>query len=129
MVTFLSFTDPVALARAMATGPAFTMVEDESPAIIACGGILPLWRAVGELWMVSSPLVEAHGVKFTMAAIRMVEGVMREFEMERVQTSVDVRNEKSIKLLNLLKFKNEGVMRKYIGGRDFFRYARVEGGA
>lgn len=126
LYTFLNFPDPERVAKELSRGPALSLVCDTG--IIACGGILPLWRRVGEAWMVTSSMVEKHPLLVIRKLLKAFLEIIENYRFERVQTTIDVENEKSIKLAEWLGFKNEGLMKKYIGGRDFYRYAWIKEG-
>jgi len=46
-------------------------------------------------------------------------------DLERVQTTIDAEHEVSKAWAERMGFVNEGLMRKYIAGRDFYRYALI----
>jgi RimJ/RimL family protein N-acetyltransferase len=46
-------------------------------------------------------------------------------DLDRIQTVVDAEHTVSHKWVERMGFKNEGLMRKYLGGRDFYRYALI----
>lgn len=121
-LTFLNFPDPKAIAINLTRGPAYTL---ENGGIIACGGILPLWKGVGEVWVVSSPLVEKHPIFFAKTAWRKLFEMIKDLDLERVQSLVDAEHKVSMVWVERMGFKQEGVMRKYMNGRDFIRYAWV----
>lgn len=123
MLTFLNFPNPRAIAASLARGPAYTAVIDGR--ILASGGILPFWKGVGEAWIVSSELVSEHRVFFAKAVWRILNQLIIDDGFERVQTTVDAEHKVSIKWLERMGFEYEGTMRKFIGGRDHYRYARV----
>lgn len=121
-LALLSFPDPIDMARSFLRGPAFTMVNGD---IIACGGVLKLWKGVGEGWLLTSPLIELHRVAFGRAAVRTIERLMDDLQLERLQTMVDAEHWVSRGWLQWMGFEPEGVMKKYLGGRDFIRFAKV----
>jgi hypothetical protein len=121
MLTFLNFPNPKEIASRLNTGPAYTIVNSKN--IIASGGIMPLWKGTGEGWVVSSNLVPEHGMFFAKTVLRMMKEYEPEFE--RIQTTVDAEHKVSLRWVEWMGFKNEGLMRKYIGGRDYYRFARV----
>jgi hypothetical protein len=121
-LALLSFPEPMAMARSFLRGPSFTMVNGD---IIACGGVLKLWKGVGEGWLLTSPLIEQHRMAFGRAAVKTINRLMDEMELERLQTMVDAEHWTSRGWLQWMGFKLEGRMAKYVGGRDFIRYAKV----
>ena len=124
MVTFLNFPDPYEVAVNLSKGPAFTGANSDE--IIACGGIIPLWKGVGEAWVVTSPLVEKYPFTFAKIIWRRLRALTDIMDLTRVQTTVDAGHEVSIKWLERMGFVNEGEMKRYIGGRDFYRYALIK---
>jgi len=123
-VTFLNLPDPRAIARTFTKGESYTAFD--STDIIVCAGILPLWRNVGEAWMATSPLIEKYKIFVAKNIRKIFKEIIFNLQLERVQTFVDSENMASINLVERLGFKKEGLMRKYIGGRDFIRYAWVK---
>ena len=124
-LTFMNFPTPKLVAQNLARGPAFTGLADGE--IIACGGILPLWKGVGEAWVVSSELVSLYPITFAKVIWRKMRSIIGELELERVQTTVDKEHKVSQKWLERMGFKNEGLMRKFLGGRDYYRFAWIKG--
>ena len=123
MLTFLNFPNPSAIAKALADGMAYTIVNSKH--LVASGGVVPSWKGVGEAWLVSSPLVQEHKIFFLRTVQAELNKMIEEGNFERVQTTVDAEHLVSIKWVKWMGFENEGLMRKFIGGRDFWRYARV----
>lgn len=123
MLTFLHFPDPKAIATRLARGPSYTMVNSEH--VIASGGILPLWKGVGEAWVVSSDLVPKHYMAFVRTVVGQLNKITKDMSLDRVQTTVNVEHAVSIKWVEWMGFEREGLMRKFIGGQDYYRYARV----
>ena len=121
-LTFLNFPDPRAIAMNLARGPAYTLTNGE---IIGCGGILPLWKGVGEAWVISSPQVEKHPIAFARTIWRKLFELIDSMGLERVQSLVDAEHKVSMVWVERMGFKQEGLMRKYMDGRDFIRYAWV----
>lgn len=123
MLTFLNFPNPRVIARNLLRGMAITGFHNGE--ILACGGVMPLWKGVGEAWVVTSPLVEKCPFFFMRTVWRRLLTFISIMELERVQTTVDAEHEVSLKWVERMGFKQEGLMEKYIGGRDFFRYALI----
>jgi hypothetical protein len=121
-MTFLNFPNPKAIAENLARGPAFTLTNGQP---IACGGILIMWKGVGEGWVVTSHLVEEHPILFAKTVWRGLEDIIKKHKLERVQTLVDAEHKVSQKWVTRMGFHKEGLMVKYIGGRDYFRYALI----
>lgn len=123
MLTFLNFPNPRIAARNLLRGMAITGFRDGE--IIACGGIMPLWKGVGEAWVVTSPLVRVCSFSFVKVVWRRLKVFTSILGLERVQTTVDAEHEVSIKWVERMGFIREGLMKQYINGRDFYRYALI----
>jgi len=123
LLTFLNFPNPEIVAKNLAQGPAFTGLIDGE--ILACGGILPLWKGVGEAWVVTSLLVNQYPLSFAKTIWRKLKEIIIEHQFERVQTVIDADYVISQRWAERMGFEYEGLMRKYIGGRKFYRYAWV----
>jgi hypothetical protein len=121
-LTFLNFPNAELVAKNLLKGQAYTITNGVP---IACGGILPLWAGVGEGWVVTSPLVEKYPVIFAKTVWRATVELIESMDLDRIQTVVDVEHTVSHKWVERMGFKNEGLMRKYLGGRDFYRYALI----
>jgi len=124
MMTFMNFPDPKMVANNLVNGPAFTGVSKDG--IIACGGVLVLWKGVGEAWAITSPLVNLYPLTFAKIIKKKLKWIISEFSLCRVQTVVDKEHIISRKWVEWMGFKEEGLMRKYLGGRDFIRYAWIK---
>ena len=123
MITFLNFPNPREVANNLAKSVAFTGLIDEE--IVVCGGVLPYWKGVGEAWVVSSTLVERYPIFFAKTVWRRLELIIEIMDLERVQTTIDAEHEVSMRWAERMGFVREGLMRKYIAGRDFYRYALI----
>jgi hypothetical protein len=123
LLTYLNFPNPRSIACNLAKGPAYTAVSDGK--IVASGGILPLWKGVGEAWIVSSDLVPKNKIAFVKAVADILGKLVKEKDFDRVQTTIDKDHAASIKWAERMGFINEGVMEKFIGGRDYIRYALI----
>lgn len=120
--TFMSFPDPKAIALKLTKGMSYTITNGD---VVACGGVLPLWKGVGEGWAVTSPLVEKYPLFFAKSVWEKTTEIIEKLQLVRLQTLVDAEHTISQKWLERMGFTNEGLMRKYLGGRDFFRYAWI----
>jgi hypothetical protein len=121
-LTFLNFPNPSAIAKNLSTGPAYTLTNGIP---IACGGILPLWKGVGEGWVVTSSLVEKYPITFAKTIWRETIRLIKSMDLERIQTVVDAEHTVSQRWVERMGFESEGLMKKYLGGRDFIRYALI----
>ena len=125
---FSFLPNPEISAHNLAKGPAFTgLFEGE---IIACGGVLPFWKGMGEAWLVTSPLVEKFKLSLAKSVHDKLEEIIKKMKLERVQTLVDGEHITGQKFIERLGFINEtpNGMRKYLGGRTYYRYALIKEG-
>jgi hypothetical protein len=125
LTTFIGFVDPYSVAENLMKGPAFT--GECNGDIIACGGIIPLWKGVGEAWVVTSELVEKFRFTFAKVVWRNLRVQIDAMELDRVQTVIHKDHKVSIKWAERMGFVSEGLMRKYISGCDFYRFAWIRG--
>jgi hypothetical protein len=123
LLTFLNFPDPEAISKNLGKGPAFTAIANGE--IIACGGIVPFWKGVGEGWVVTSELLNLYRLTFAKTVWRLFYRLIKEMNLDRVQTTIDAENVISQAWVERMGFEYEGPMRKYIDGRTFYRYAWV----
>lgn len=121
-LSFMKFPNPKLISLRLTKGPAFTITNGN---IIACGGVLPLWKGVGEGWMVTSPLVEKYPILFAKTAWAKITEIIENLQLVRLQTVVHSEHIVSQKWLQRMGFTNEGLMRKYLGDIDYFRYAWI----
>jgi hypothetical protein len=125
-LTFMNFPKPELIAKRFTRGPAYTIVASEG--LVASGGILPLWKGVGEAWVVTSELVDTYPLLFAKTVWRKLYEIIDGNGIERVQTTIHKDFIVSQKWAERMGFKNEGLMRKYLGGEDYYRYALVREG-
>jgi len=111
------FPDKDVVAINLSRGYAYTMVCDEG--IVACGGIIPLWKGVGEAWAITSELLNMYRLSFAKAARKLVDTAIKELELERIQAVVIEGHKDSIKWVEWIGFEEEGLMRRYIDGRNY----------
>ena len=123
-MTFLNMPDPLSISQFLSKGIAFTLMNEVD--IVACGGIVKFWNGVGEAWVVTSHKVNLYPLSFAKTVYRKLQEIINRMDLERVQTVVDVEHITSLKWVEWMGFKKEGLMRKYINGRDFYRYAWIK---
>ena len=122
--TYLNFPNPRRVAEHLALGPGFTMVDNEE--IIASGGIMPCWKGVGEAWAITSPRLPSYSFAFARTIWRKLFLLIDTMQLERVATVVDAEHTVSQTWVERMGFKREGLMIKYLGGRDYIRYALIK---
>ena len=60
-------------------------------------GVCKLWPGVAEAWMLTTPVVEGHGVKMLRGAMRYFDLAMREMNLHRMQITVNVNDRVAIR--------------------------------
>lgn len=121
--TLFDLPDPNNVSRLFSMGPAFTGYAHDK--IIAAGGIVVMWKGVGEAWALTSPLVRQYPIFFTRTIRNYLNGLIITHKFERVQSVVQKDYEMAIRWIEALGFKPEGEMPKYRAGKTFVRYARL----
>lgn len=97
------------------------------PIILGMGGIIPVWRGVAIGWLLTACEIERFKLFFHKTIVKMLDRAIRELSLHRIDVSVLAEHKTSIKWLERLGFKNEGLMRKFDSmGNDYYRYALVK---
>ena len=92
--------------------------------VIGCGGIVPLWEGVGEIWMVSSIHIERYKIEAIKQILTFLKSVGASFH--RLQATVDTEDKRAVRFIEWLGFEREGTLRKYgFSGSDHYIYARI----
>jgi len=123
-LTYMNFPDPELIAKRFTKGIAYTIETPEG--LVASGGVLPLWKGVGEAWVVTSELVETYPVLFAKTVWRKLYEIINTNGIERVQTTIHKDHVVSQRWAERMGFKSEGLMKKYLGGEDYYRYALIK---
>lgn len=123
-LTFMNFPKPEIVAKRFTTGIGYTIEAPEG--LVASGGIIPLWKGVGEAWVVTSDLVAIYPVFFAKTTWRKLYEMINSNGIERVQTTIHKDHFVSQRWAERMGFQNEGLMRKYLGGEDYYRYALIK---
>ena len=111
------------IAQWMKVGIGFTAFVNSRP--ICAGGVVMLRQGVGEVWALTTPLVETY----PLAAARFAMGptlamICKALELHRVQVSVQRCHRASRRLVERLGFTCEGPMHRYgSNGEDYVLYA------
>jgi len=101
-----------------------TLLDGET--VLATGGIHMMWEGVGEAWTLVSPKLRGNGLVFARYTKRMFDDIIEANNLRRVQATIHVDDEVSLRFASWLGFKDEGIMSKYgVNGEDYFRVARV----
>ncbi len=121
--TLFELPNPDHVAKLFSTGPAFTgYAHDE---MVAAGGIIIMWKGVGEAWTLTSPLVHEYPIFFTRTIRDYLNAMIIKYKFERVQSVVQKDYEMANRWIKTLGFKPEGEMPKYRAGKTFIRYAKI----
>lgn len=123
---FAILPNPAVSAYNLSRGPAFTAISNGD--IIACGGVVPFWKGVGEAWLITSDLTEKFKIFFAKTVHNKLEEIIKLMDFKRVQALIDSEHLIGQRFIERLGFKNETPegMKKYIGGRTFYRYSLVK---
>ena len=108
-------------------GPAVTVVDPDGQ-IVFCCGIHNMWKGVGEIWAVFSPLAKRYAHTWAVAK-ELLRWAMNEGGYVRLQAALDpVGCPEAIRFDERLGFRAEGVLGRYgPHGEDRVMYALVKG--
>jgi hypothetical protein len=123
-LTFMNFPNPELIAKKFTRGIAYTIEAPEG--LVASGGVIPLWKGVGEAWVVTSDLVEKYPIFFAKTVWRKLHEILDVNGIERVQTTIHRDHMVSQRWAERMGFENEGLMRRFLGGEDYYRYALIK---
>ena len=114
-------------AKLNVPGQAFTAIDEEGM-LVCSAGIFDVWKGVGEAWLVGSSILNERGITLTRIISRRFKIIIKTQKYKRIQCVVHNEWTISQKFVELLGFKNEGLMRKYgPDGWDYVRYALIIG--
>lgn len=103
-------------------GPCFTAIADGQ--VLACSGVIRMWDNRDQAWALISSQAGPH-------FIGIYRGMRRFLDMHdarRVEATVDADFLEGHRLMRMLGFQHEGLMRAYLmDGRDCDLYARIRG--
>lgn len=110
-----------AARRELLRGEAFAVTDRGE--VWGAAGVIPMWSGVGHGWAILAvPTGCRRLIWFTRQVRRYLEGC----SFERVQTTVDADFGEGLAwATHLLAFRPEGIMRRYIAGRDHLMMARL----
>jgi hypothetical protein len=122
---FVHVPDYMDRLRMYATnGSALTALVDGVPTV--CWGEIPLWNGVSEFWMLGSHRLNDAPLSVSRGAMRYFNRIAVEKKLHRLQITVDMRNDVALKWAKWLKFRPEGVLRRYgPDGSDHMMFART----
>ena len=101
--------DPHSLNESYMSGDAFTLLYDGK--ILCCGGVIPIWSGLGEVWWRASVHMHEHGGKVIEVTKERLDTYKMKFR--RVQTNVISDWEEAVRFIGIMGFHLESVMPKY----------------
>jgi hypothetical protein len=105
-------------------GPAYVGCYKGKPIIIV--GCIELWPSTAELWMVTDTAIKSVIRPFWMASKRLVDIIIDEMQIVRLQAAVCASNRPAISFIKALHFQEEGLLRCYGPEQsDFFMFSRL----
>ena len=108
-------------------GQSFTAIDEEGR-IICSAGIFDLWKGVGEAWLLGSKFLNEKGISLTRLLAKRFQIIIKTKKYQRIQCVVSNEWKSSQKFVELLGFKNEGLICQYgPDGLDYIRYAIIIG--
>lgn len=101
-------------------GPAFTAVDDG--VVIGCAGVVRMWENRAHAWA----LLGRDSGRHFVAIYRGIRRFLDMHDARRIEATVDARFDAGHRLMAMLGFEREGLMRAYLpDGRDVVLYGRV----
>lgn len=99
-------------------------IKDRRGSIIGAGGVIPLWRGVGEVWLAATDEMKKYPITMTKACRRLLDDLRSGFH--RIQMTALKSEPGHVKWAKLLGFHEEGLMTRYgPDGEDHFRLAKT----
>ena len=81
--------------------------------VVVIFGFRPMWRAVGEVWLLPGHGIERHAISVLRGARKILSNVIHDFELKRLQIAVSTRNDTAYRFAKSLYFEEEAVMSNY----------------
>jgi RimJ/RimL family protein N-acetyltransferase len=114
-------------ADIFATGPAFTICDGERP--VASGGVVPIWRHVGEAWLHLSPWFSAHPQTGCRMVRRLFRTILKQHEFHRIHAAIRAEMLPNRRLVEYLGFREEvGALKCWAADKDYVMYAMTNEG-
>ena len=107
--------------KTLADGQAFTLISDGVP--MFCAGLIPIWSGRALAWA----LVHKDAGKHMRHIVRGVRGFLDSAEPKRIEALVDDGFTQGVHFMQILGFKEEGLMRSFNeNGSDCRLFSRVK---
>lgn len=106
-------------------GDAYTGIDDDGY-IIFIGGMVLLWEGVGSGWLLTSNLLLNHKIWVHRTIRDFLNEMQIKYDLHRIESIVLKDHTVSMKWVDRLGYKQEGLLRKYNSKQqDHWLYARV----
>lgn len=104
------------------SGPCFTLENNGD--VIACAGLVHMWENRDQAWA----LISRDAGKNFVRMFRAMQSFLDLQDTRRIEATVDAKFLQGHRLMRMLGFEYEGLMRAYLSdGRDCALYARLKG--
>lgn len=113
------YISPEYVLQVAVAGPAISVFHGEQ--LLGCAGIAPFGFGGAALWGMIAKDAGKHFIAMHRIALRFLDAC----PVRRLEASVAVGFESGCRWLQMLGFHSEGIMREYIPGEDYVRYARL----
>lgn len=115
---------PELVGRLLKSAAAFTLMDGPTP--LVSGGILVYWPGMAEIWFHGIQDATKHPVPVFRHSKRLVEKWITEFNLHRIQLTIDASFLASYRFAEALGFELESRMPKYGPNQEeFLRYVRL----
>lgn len=81
--------------------------------VIGIFGFRPMWRSVGETWLLPGHGIERHAISVVRVARQIMTNVMYDFSLKRLQIAVSTQNDTAYRYAKSLYFEEEAIMKNY----------------
>jgi hypothetical protein len=104
-----------------AAGPCYTLTDGDH--IAMCAGLVNMWEGRAQAWSLLARDAGRHMTKI----VRVMKRFLEMQDIRRIEAVVDNGFEPGHRMIRLLGFAHEGLMRGYLpDGRDAVLYARIQ---
>jgi hypothetical protein len=105
---------------------AFTGIDNGY--LVAAAGILPIWKGVGEAWLLGANRLGKHKIRVAKEVRKGLHRIADEQGMWRIQAAMRSDWPELARWARFLGMKHEGTMKKFgANGLDYERWAWVDG--
>ncbi len=111
------------LERMCAAGHAFALVDERAHKVFLMGGFLEVWPGRAALWSLIDKDAGPHMLSIVRTAQRSIG--FFEHRFKRIEAYVACDHAEGHRLIHLLGFSREGLMRAFWNEQDYHLYARV----